>query len=67
MKDTKGTRCGNRLVSILSAVQCRTDMHVGHSRFPSDLSNVNMQKADTACSSAGSEILLPCLICSFVR
>lgn len=46
VKDIEGMGCSNRLVNILSAVQCRTKVHVGHSRFPSDLNGVNIQKAE---------------------
>lgn len=46
MKDVEDIGCGNRLVNILSAAQCRTKVHVGHSRFPSELNSVNMQKAE---------------------
>lgn len=46
VNDIKGVGCGNRLLNILSAVQCRAKAHVGHSRFPSDLNSVNMQKAE---------------------
>lgn len=46
VKDIKGVGCNNRLLNILSAVQCRAKAHVGHSRSLSDPNSVNMQKAE---------------------
>lgn len=46
VKDIKSVGWGNRLLNILSAVQCRAEVHMGDSRSPSDLNSVNMQKAE---------------------
>lgn len=46
VKDIKGVGCSNRLLNILSAVQCRAKMHMGHSRSPSELNSINMQKVE---------------------
>lgn len=66
VKDIEDMGCGNRLLNILSAVQCRTKVHVGHSRFPSGLSGVNMQKAEYSlfiCLIGDPATLLNLLFC----
>lgn len=65
VEDTEGM--GISLMNILSAAQCRAKEHVGHSRIPSDLNAVNMQKVEQNLFICWMRVLLPCFICFFVR